>query len=96
MVVPDLNINHNFIIEEEILMSDKQTNLPDQGKIECIDAIESALGRDGFIAFLRGQIIKYQWSIPYADDPTLIASKAAWYAEQLHQFLEQRKLRKSR
>ena len=28
-----------------------------QGSVECIDAIESALGPDGFVAFLRGQVI---------------------------------------
>jgi Protein of unknwon function (DUF3310) len=32
-----------------------------QGDVECIDAIRSALGREGYIAWLRGTIIKYQW-----------------------------------
>lgn len=32
-----------------------------QGEIECLDAMESMLGPDGFIAFLRGQIFKYNW-----------------------------------
>ena len=29
--------------------------------VECIDAIRAALGREQFIGFLRGQVIKYQW-----------------------------------
>lgn len=32
-----------------------------QGNIECIDAIESALSKEEFIGFLRGNIIKYNW-----------------------------------
>ncbi len=33
------------------------------GDIECIDAIRAALGRDGFIAFCRGNILKYLWRL---------------------------------
>ena len=29
--------------------------------IECIDAIRAALGSEGFIAYCRGNVIKYQW-----------------------------------
>ena len=36
-----------------------------QGKIECIDAMESCLGPAKFEGFLHGQIFKYQWR--YAD-----------------------------
>ena len=32
-----------------------------QGKIECIDAMESCLGPAKFEGFLHGQIFKYQW-----------------------------------
>lgn len=32
-----------------------------QGDIECIDAIRSALGEDGFQAYCRGNVIKYAW-----------------------------------
>ena len=31
-----------------------------QGGIECIEAIKAALG-DGFVAYLRGNCIKYLW-----------------------------------
>jgi hypothetical protein len=32
-----------------------------QGEIECIDAIRAALGREGFVAYCRGNAIKYLW-----------------------------------
>ena len=54
-----------------------------QGSIECIDAIESALGREGFIAFLRGQVIKYQWRMMGKSDPAIDNAKSIWYANKL-------------
>jgi hypothetical protein len=53
------------------------------GEIECIDAIASALGKDGFIAFLRGQVIKYQWRLGHKDSAAQDAAKACWYADKL-------------
>ena len=58
------------------------------GEIECIDAIESALGRDQFIGFLRGNIIKYQWRLGKKDCPAQENKKAIWYAKKLHDVLE--------
>ena len=45
--------------------------------IECIDAIRAALGRDGFIAYCRGNAIKYLWrdKVNNVED----RNKAAWY-----------------
>lgn len=56
-----------------------------QGKVECIDAIESALGPQGFVAFLRGQVIKYNWRMTHKDNPQQDAEKAAWYQNKLVQ-----------
>lgn len=57
--------------------------------IVCIDAIRAALGREGFIAFLRGQVIRYQWRLgrkgPAAED----AGKAHWYAAKLEEVLKE-------
>lgn len=36
-----------------------------QSHIECIDAIEAELGKEGFIAYLRGNITKYIWRGPH-------------------------------
>ena len=54
-----------------------------QGKVECIDAIESALGKEGFIAFLRGQVIKYQWRLPHKGSAAKDAQKAKFYGDLL-------------
>ena len=54
-----------------------------QGSIECIDAIEAALGRDGFIAFLRGQVIKYSWRLGLKGPALEDAQKAFWYQDRL-------------
>ena len=45
--------------------------------IECIDAIRAALGRDGFIAYCRGNAIKYLWrdKVNNVED----RNKAIWY-----------------
>ncbi len=50
------------------------------GEIECIDAIRVALGRDGFIAYCRGNAIKYMWRAGLKGDAAEDMRKAAWYA----------------
>lgn len=58
------------------------------GGVECIDAIRAALGHDGFVAFLRGQVIKYTWRLPHKGRPIEDARKAAWYQAKLIEELE--------
>jgi len=45
--------------------------------VECIDAIRAALGRDGFIAYCRGNAMKYIWrdKLDNVED----WNKAVWY-----------------
>jgi hypothetical protein len=57
--------------------------------IECIDAIRAALGRDGFIAFLRGQVIKYEWRLIKKGNAAQDAEKAAFYANKLAEVLRE-------
>lgn len=52
------------------------------GEIECIDAIRSALGREGFIAFCRGNSIKYNWRAGLKGDAAQDMAKAAWYSNK--------------
>lgn len=54
-----------------------------QGGVECIQAIEAALGPQGFIAFLRGQVLKYNWRLGHKDHPVQDAEKAQWYGALL-------------
>lgn len=53
-----------------------------QGNIECIQAIESALGFDGFRDFLRGQVLKYIWRGPHKGNIEDY-KKAMWYLDYL-------------
>ena len=67
----DTNEKHegyeNFMmrrLRETEQQSDNIVNNPphyNQGDIECIDAIQAALGTEGFMAYCRGNIIKYNW-----------------------------------
>ena len=54
-----------------------------QGKVECIEAIESALGEDGFNAYCRGTAIKYIWRTGKKWDAEEDLKKAIWYLERL-------------
>ena len=45
-------------------MGRDNVNHPDhytQGSIECIEAIEAALGDEGFVAYCQGNVMKYLW-----------------------------------
>lgn len=53
------------------------------GGIECIDAIRAALGREGFIAYCRGQVIKYTWRCGLKGAAVEDAQKAAWYQARM-------------
>jgi hypothetical protein len=65
--------------------------------IECIDAIRAALGREQFIGFLRGQVIKYQWRLMLKANPVEDNLKAIWYSGKLSAvLLEQPKVLKEK
>ena len=51
--------------------------------IECIDAIRAALGREGFIAYCRGNAIKYLWrdKVNNVED----RNKAIWYINRANE-----------
>ena len=53
-----------------------------QGAVECIDAIEAALGREGFRAFCRGSAIKYLWRTDLKNGEEDLL-KAQWYIKRL-------------
>ncbi len=55
--------------------------------VECIDAIYAALGREQFIGFLRGQILKYTWRLGKKGAARQDHQKAMWYAARLDQCL---------
>jgi hypothetical protein len=59
-----------------------------QGGVECIDAIASALGADGYSAYLRGQVLKYLWRGPHKGSAHQDYQKAEWYLQRLIQVTE--------
>jgi hypothetical protein len=53
-----------------------------QGKVECIDAIESALTAEEFRGYCKGVVIKYCWRESHkGGDEDL--KKARWYLNRL-------------
>lgn len=52
------------------------------GGIECIDAIEAALGREAAANFCRGNAIKYLWRSGKKDATEQDLRKAIWYIEK--------------
>jgi hypothetical protein len=50
-----------------------------QTELECIDAIKYALGEEGFVAYCRGNAIKYNWRAGHKIDSVEDLNKAAWY-----------------
>ena len=53
-----------------------------KGGIECIDALEAALGREGVAAFCRGNAIKYLWRAGQKVHLVEDLNKALWYIER--------------
>lgn len=81
----------NLPLEPHDLVNHPKHYQSDKG-IECIDAIEAMLGLDGFIAFLRGQVVKYDWRILAKVDPVQDSEKAAWYQDRLTKALREKGL----
>lgn len=59
-----------------------------EGSIECIDALESALGHDAFIGFCVGNAIKYAWRHRHKGTPVTDLRKAQWYLERALERIE--------
>ena len=58
-----------------------------QGKVECLDAIDSMLQESSRIGFYRSQIVKYMWRLRDKGAPLKDAKKAQFYLDRLIQKL---------
>lgn len=56
-----------------------------QGKIECICAIEAMLSNEEFIGYCRGNSLKYRWRYRYKNGVEDLR-KAEWYEKRLLDF----------
>ena len=59
-----------------------------QGSIECIDAIESALTTEEYQGFLKGQVLKYTWRCGKKDRSLQEMKKTQWYLNRLINLLD--------
>jgi hypothetical protein len=63
-------------------MDDEAVNSPshyNQTELECIDAIRYALGAEGFVAYCKGNALKYTWRSGHKINSEEDLKKAAWY-----------------
>ena len=58
-----------------------------QGKVECIDGIESATG-EAFKGYLQGNAMKYIWRYQHKNNPVEDLNKAIWYLNKLRSLYE--------
>lgn len=58
------------------------------GSIQCVDAIRAALGDEAFVAFCRGQGIKYAWRAGKKGSAIEDLRKGAWYLTRAADVLE--------
>jgi hypothetical protein len=58
-----------------------------QGPIECIDALESALGLEGAKAYCRGACLKYLWRTEHKNGVEDL-KKCEWYLKRLIEISE--------
>ena len=52
------------------------------GKIECIDAIESSMSKEAFLGYCKGNILKYIWRYEHKGGVESL-KKAMWYINKL-------------
>lgn len=57
--------------------------------VQCTEALRACLGREGYICWLRGTIIKYMWRTGAKPDvdPAEEAVKVGWYSRELERVL---------
>ena len=64
---------------------DDMVNCPphyNQGKVECIDAIEAALTPEEFVGYCKGNVMKYTWRSHFKGQFEDL-KKARWYLNRL-------------
>lgn len=61
------------------------------GAIECIEAMRSALGNDGFVAYCRGAALKYTWRAGLKENAAEDLRKGAWYLVRAAEVLEEKR-----
>ena len=73
------------IVEPSMVESPPHYN---QGDVEAIDAIRSALGPSSFIDYCRANALKYTWRMQDKGKPLEDCRKALWYLEKVQEELQ--------
>lgn len=79
------------------IVESNESDNPDHyktGKLECIDAMRAMLGDEGFVAYLRGTLFRYNWRIGKKDEDIMEAKKIAVYTRWLNETLAGKELSK--
>ena len=72
-------------LKSDTKKSDDSVNHPSHytdGKIECIDAIESSMSKEAFMGYCKGNVIKYIWRYEHKGELESL-EKAMWYLNKL-------------
>jgi hypothetical protein len=59
------------------------------GKVECIEAIDASMSDIEFRGYLKGNVLKYVWRYLYKGKPLEDLKKARWYLDRLIESYEQ-------
>jgi hypothetical protein len=68
---------------------DKPAHYNHSGGIECIEYVRQVLGLEGFIAYCRGNVMKYNHRAFYKGNPTEDMAKAEWYLKRANEALKE-------
>ena len=67
----------------------KPSHYNHSGGIECIEYIKQVLGKEGFIAYCRGNVMKYNHRAFYKGNPTEDMAKAEQYLKWANETLKE-------
>ena len=70
--------------KEDVVNHPKHYN---NGKVECIEAIEAMLTPEEYLGYLRGNGFKYRWRCRYKGKTIEDLDKAEWYYNKAKQFI---------
>jgi hypothetical protein len=70
--------------KEDVVNHPKHYN---NGKVECIEAIEAMLTPEEYLGYLRGNGFKYRWRCRYKGKTIEDLDKAEWYDNKAKQFI---------
>ena len=84
----NMELQHPFSDIKKLEDSVQKPPHYNQGEVECIDALRSALTPAEFRGYLKGNTMKYLWRMGLKGSPLVDVQKAQWYLNKLVEDLE--------